>query len=555
MSHIKSDLTFFFSLWSFSDDEVKFRHIKVQMRDDHTPTYRFTDLRSWAIRLHLGDSSSSRLPFNLAQYSVSFDYTDTDGDEVMIILDSCIEDAINQFKEEGSVKVFANVRDIGGMDTLHRVEQRATMESLFAPTNRFRDLYRARERDDDEDDDEEYNDQRMNDLVELELVTGSSLEDTFLHCGLTWSDYYSFARGKMVWLSPDVFFDSYGIGTNFQTDYREFLTVIIAPNEEDTSQASKFVHVCARSEAHATVASDILLQLLTTCESRKVDLRGGLQGGDISDCFPVSGLAFSHFLAQSRNLRVLCVYGFELDTSHCRAIDALTRTDLQIELFGCKVTESGENILLECIRQNRGPTKLFWCRIDTRRLADTLRGNNSVTTLAPRGLCSDEERLVLVQALAENEGIVKLDLNTAPTTDEIWIALWRSVAHHPKLEKLGLPQYRSTWRDGNTDAQKTLRMQVMVDALRINTVLHTVELHRVDFDEEILDSTVYPLLLANRYRPRVRAITEVEGLLRPKLLGRALGSISSNPSLIWMFLSGNANVRVGTVTAQAKESA
>jgi hypothetical protein len=225
MSHIKSDLTFFFSLWSFSDDEVKFRHIKVQMRDDHTPTYRFTDLRSWAIRLHLGDSSSSRLPFNLAQYSVYFDYTDTDGDEVMIILDSCIEDAINQFKEEGSVKVFANVRDIGGMDTLHRVEQRATMESLFAPTNRFRDLYRARERDDDEDDDEEYNDQRMNDLVELELVTGSSLEDTFLHCGLTWSDYYSFARGKMVWLSPDVFFDSYGIGTNFQTDYREFLTV------------------------------------------------------------------------------------------------------------------------------------------------------------------------------------------------------------------------------------------------------------------------------------------------------------------------------------------
>jgi hypothetical protein len=86
----------------------------------------------------------------------------------------------------------------------------------------------------------------------------------------------------------------------------------------------------------------------------------------------------------------------------------------------------------------------------------------------------------------------------------------------------------------------------MVDALRVNTVLYTIEeLNRDAFDEEILDSTVYPLLLANRYRPRVGAITEVEGPLRCKLLGRALGSISSDPSLIWMFLSANANVKLG----------
>jgi hypothetical protein len=55
----------------------------------------------------------------------------------------------------------------------------------------------------------------------------------------------------------------------------------------------------------------------------------------------------------------------------------------------------------------------------------------------------------------------------------------------------------------------------MVDVLRVNTVLHTIELRRdADFDEDILDSTVYPLRLANRYRPRVGAITEVEGPLR-----------------------------------------
>jgi hypothetical protein len=104
-------------------------------------------------------------------------------------------------------------------------------------------------------------------------------------------------------------------------------------------------------------AFDILHQLLTTCESREVVLGKY----SIADCFPVSGLAaFSHFLVHSRNLKVL------------RAIDALTRTDLQIELSSCKPTELGEEILLECIRQNRGPTELSHCWIDTRLLADPL---------------------------------------------------------------------------------------------------------------------------------------------------------------------------------------
>jgi hypothetical protein len=102
-----------------------------------------------------------------------------------------------------------------------------------------------------------------------------------------------------VWISPDVFFDLSGIDMDFQTDYRRFLTIDIEQNEEDTSQASKSLYVCARSEAHATVACDILLQLLTTYECRKVDL----SASGAFRRFPVSGLAFSHFLAQSRNLK------------------------------------------------------------------------------------------------------------------------------------------------------------------------------------------------------------------------------------------------------------
>jgi hypothetical protein len=149
---------------------------------------------------------------------------------------------------------------------------------------------------------------------------------------------------------------------------------------------------------------------------------------------------------------------------------------------------------------------------------------------------------------------VTLNLSYTPITDEIWIALWGSVARHPKLEKIRLPQYINTWRDGMTDAQKIFRMQAMVDALRVYTGLHTIDLTRRDYDGAMLDSTVYPLLLANKYRPRVGAIAEVEGPRRRKLLGRALGSISSNPSLIWMFLSGNANVRLGPIPRKRKRA-
>jgi hypothetical protein len=53
--------------------------------------------------------------------------------------------------------------------------------SLFAPTNRFRDLYPARGRGGRDDD--SFFDRRMRSLVELELVTESSAEDTFLRRG------------------------------------------------------------------------------------------------------------------------------------------------------------------------------------------------------------------------------------------------------------------------------------------------------------------------------------------------------------------------------------
>jgi hypothetical protein len=434
------------------------------------------------------------------------------------------------------------------------------MEDLFYPTTRFRDDDDDDDHDDDDEDEDEdeessvdgcYKTLKMRDLVELELIPGFSAEDILLHRGFKWSGFYSWARGKIVWISPDVFFDMTSFATDFQRDYRPFLKVSTIPNEDDTSKVSKSLWLFASSEAHATVASYLLLQLLTTCESREVSLRKCN-----SDCeFQIPGLAFSHFLVNSHDLRVLRLDNLYLDVCHCRAIDDLAGTNLQIELIDCVPTEFGESVLVESIRRNRGPTKLIQCRIDTLCLAEALRGNNMVNSLDLHASCSDEDKLVLVQALSENEGLVTLRLNSAPVTDESWIALLRSVARHPTHEKIVLrDRYSMTWRDGTTDAQKTLRSQALTDALHTNTVLHTVTPIRDDFDEEIWDNTIHPLFLANRYRPRVRAIAKEEGPWRRKLLGRALESVASNPALIWMFLSGNANVRLGRVPLKRKRA-
>jgi hypothetical protein len=224
-------------------------------------------------------------------------------------------------------------------------------------------------------------------------------------------------------------------------------------------------------------------------------------------------------------------------------------------------TEQGEKILLESIKQNRGPSKLEDCRFDTRRLANAMRGNNRVKYLA---LPDDESlsykaKVEFFQALAENEGITHLILSIItrtdeiPLTDEIWTTLWQSISRHPKLERIDFPglQYRFT---GWHDAQKTLRSQAIVDALRINTVLRDIDMNWDKYVDKLLfDDDIKPRLLANKYRPRVAAIAKEKGEWSRKLLRRALTSVASNPSLIWMFVSGNVNGLFPPTTRKRKK--
>jgi hypothetical protein len=347
----------------------------------------------------------------------------------------------------------------------------------------------------------------VNNVDEIDLTEGSCAGEILLHRGFTWEDFYSVANGKIVWISPGVYFYCSLIGSSDQTVYECFLNVSGGPESDgDEEDRDVFrVLVYASSIASASIACDILLQLLTTCESRKITLTSY----NDSHVFPVSGLAFSHFLIHSNHsLKVLSLDSLLLDACHCHAIDASTRTDLQIDLNSdLGVTELGENIILESIQQNRGPTGLYRVRLDASRLANALRSNSRVSSISP---CWDsKDSLAFFQALAENEGLVKLDLtNSFHISDENWDVLWQSISRHPRLEILDV---RDLTIPGLTAAQKTRRSQAIVDALRVNTVLHTIELFQNDCDLDMWDNVIYPRLLVDRYRPRVAAIVEERG--------------------------------------------
>jgi hypothetical protein len=77
-----------------------------------------------------------------------------------------------------------------------------------------------------------------------------------------------------------------------------------------------------------------------------------------------------------------------------------------------------------------------------------------------------------------------------------------------------------------------------------NTVLHTINLSEYERDEKIYTELILPYLETNRYRPRVLAIKKADIQIRRPLLGRALQtkSVRNDSNILWMFLSGNADV-------------
>jgi hypothetical protein len=143
--------------------------------------------------------------------------------------------------------------------------------------------------------------------------------------------------------------------------------------------------------------------------------------------------------------------------------------------------------------------------------------------LLDSGRANNADTAVLFATLANNRGLVDLDLYCCSINNDNWSILCESLLQtHPTLTKLDLSH---TGRfELLTDNQKTHRTRMLVNRVQRNTSLHTIilsELCQDTRDEEIYAQMILPHLETNRYRPRVDAIKKADIPLRRPLLGWA----------------------------------
>jgi hypothetical protein len=410
------------------------------------------------------------------------------------------------------------------------------MEELFVPATRYRDLYNSKNVDGE--------DALPLDFTEVELAT--SCED-LLKTECTWEDFCALARNNtIVWMGDNIFvqFGSFSRET-FAFASQRPLTIRMGKSFGNDPLE---IRVIAGHDCISLVCECLLQLLASSAQTTEVRLTG--QGA-----LPISASALQKFQQQTRNLQQLSLWCFTLLEDQCRAL-AATRAiineegPLEIELFYCKLYDTGAtDALVEAIRHNRGPTKLERCEIDTCLLADALRGNTSVKALTLRCSYGNAAKdliaiRALVQGLEQNCGLVLLDLSNRVVNDENWKALCKSVKAHPTLEVLGLQTTTSSTERLAPDfnATRTNRMLDLEEMLKVNTLMHTIELGSAECEKSLLQHFIQPRLKRNLYQPRLSAMKNCDSLLRAKLLGRALESKQESPDALWMFLSQNEDI-------------
>jgi hypothetical protein len=279
----------------------------------------------------------------------------------------------------------------------------------------------------------------------------------------------------------------------------------------------------------------------------------------------INAPTLAYFMEQCQSLEVLSLHNLNMDERHCRVLGDNSRPGLEIVLGSCRITSAGAGTLAEVLGRNQGPTKLDLCKIDNVVLANGLRGNSRLKSLRLRFSLSpndgNRELLAIASALKENKGLVNLNLSHDFTiSDETWGVICVSLETHLTLEVL-VSDHRFTATgdmfmddDDAAPAPAVLKSQIqaLVDLLKVNTSIHTIDVDSCYSNHELFRGSVIPYLENNRLRPRVLAIQKIRPIAyRAKVLGQALLAVRTDPNRIWMLLSGNPEVAFPSGTSVA----
>jgi hypothetical protein len=339
----------------------------------------------------------------------------------------------------------------------------------------------------------------------------------------------------MVWMTPGVY-----VCTTYTACRTIDLLVLFLGDNFDTKL---FVFVLeGTATAVATATCEFLLRLLPTCQHDDLYIQGANDGVPT----PMSGAALSVLFQENRdNLRKVTVTYMTLSEDQCLVMATMSRLDVEIILRYCYLADNAAGAFVACLHTDRGPVKVYECKIDNQILARALAGDSRVTRLKiDYRAANDADMAIWIAALANNRGLVDLDFqsNFISISNENWSILCESLKAHPTLTSLDL---NSTYSRRWSTEDKAHRTSLLAETMKENTVLRTIRLPANERNEQIYTSEIHPHLETNLYRPRVLIVKKtIEITFREKVLGRALYCVRSNPNLVWMFLSENVDAFV-----------
>jgi hypothetical protein len=359
-------------------------------------------------------------------------------------------------------------------------------------------------------------------------------------------------KKKVLWLTPHatVARDDYGAGSFCSLYLRDFYTFLLRVD-------SKSIHVFAHSlEAFSEIA-DVVRRLLLAdvSEVNELEFKSGPYPNIIDGRRFFDAESPAYLMEQCQSLKALKLEQIALDEDHIRVLGDISRPGLEIELRACRITGATAAVLAQVLGRNQGPTKLFACDTENILLADGLRGNSRLKSLAlriynDRGL-GNQELIAFASAIQENKGLVDLKLlHDFVMSDETWDAVCDSLKAHPTLQILSLGRCDPHLIPLAPAALKS-RIQALVNMLKLNTVMHTMTINVFSSDElELCRRSVDPYIETNRFRPRLLAIQKTRPIAyRAKVLGRALLAARTDANILWMLLSGNTEVAFPSTNA------
>jgi hypothetical protein len=326
------------------------------------------------------------------------------------------------------------------------------------------------------------------------------------------------------------------------------------------------ISAMARSSQALSEIVDVVRRLLLTNarEVRELELTNVDHSSDVFFNAP----SFAYLVEQCQSLKYLTLSGIDLDEDHIRVLGAYSRPDIKIKLISCTFIRAATSALVQLLGRNQGPTNLFFCNIDSLVVTDGLRGNSRLKNFTPCLSFNHREDvnrvvLTLAGALRENKGLVHLDLTSYWSMSEnTWDVLCDSLKTHPTLQVLILLSNNSYARPRRglrtgwdfvplpAPAHLKVRIQSLVDMMKVNTLIHTIHLGGYDTEHELYRGSIVPYLKTNRFRPCARAIQKARPIAyRAKVLGRALLAARTDPNRLWMLLSGNAEITFPSTAA------